>query len=330
MSYPNIIHLKAQDNFSLEKLSISSSNRSHTIPKLDLSTAKVDHHSAHTTKHASNADRIHQLFDLGRFLSPSSKLEPMKILPTISSVRQTNQKVKATPNFIGFPIGAPDPNRLNLKESHSPRDRDYHQKLEASQKKLNSRLEPIKLYKLEEISPLETSAQQKTSKAICNELPPDGQASKDGTDIDFFVVNRRKYKIKAPSFTAAPKSPTHYMEDLDMIKTQAKLNFTKKEKNRLGSMSERKLHNTNEVNLLAKNRQEISKEDGVKISLLRKKMEVCSKFEPSITNPEQRKQLFRKFLLEYHSDKTKLDKEFAKEMYLFLIENKAKFISACE
>ena len=59
-------------------------------------------------------------------------------------------------------------------------------------------------------------------------------------------------------------------------------------------------------------------------------MEISSKFGPSITNPEQRKQLFRKLLLEYHCDKTKLEKEFAKEIYLFLMDNKAKFISTCE
>ena len=71
MFYPNTIHLKAQDSFSLEKLSISSCRRSPTIPKLDLSTAKVDHqHAAHTTKHTPNTDRMPQAFDLGRFLSP--------------------------------------------------------------------------------------------------------------------------------------------------------------------------------------------------------------------------------------------------------------------
>ena len=116
---------------------------------------------------------------------------------------------------------------------------------------MNSHLEPIKLYKLEEISPLEILSPLKNSK-ILSEISPNGQVFKDGANRDFFVENRKKYKIKVPSFAVPQKSPTHRVDDLDIIKSLPKFNFTKKEKNRLGSMSERKLHNTDEVNLLMK------------------------------------------------------------------------------
>ncbi len=145
---------------------------------------------------------------------------------------------------------------------------------------------------------------------------------RDAESRGIFMINKKKYKIKAPE-TALFSKTSGFQErkEINFIKEQAKLQVYRK---RLSSPNQKML-GIGEADILQKKRGEWTKEDEAKVDVLRRKVEIFNKFQPSLTLDE-RKNLYKQMILKYHPDKTKHKKEFAEEIFNYLQLNKAKFI----
>jgi len=146
---------------------------------------------------------------------------------------------------------------------------------------------------------------------------------RDTESRGIFMINKKKYKIKAPE-TALFSKTSGFQErkEINFIKEQAKLQVYRK--NRVISPG-RKMNGIGEADILQKKRGEWTKEDEAKVDVLRRKVEIFNKFQPSLTLDE-RKNLYKQMILQYHPDKTKHKKEFAEEIFNYLQTNKSKFI----
>ena len=158
------------------------------------------------------------------------------------------------------------------------------------------------------------------------------------TDNDVYMINRRKYMSKMPSYSfmdATRRVKTQIDKAFGLKKVADDIRFARQvdpqpKKSRIQYQRLKTMHELTKIT----GSPTLSLENRIKIAILRTKIDINQKFEgESSTNDntksslttERRKNIYRSLLLEYHPDKSKHSKEVANEISNFLLNNKQLF-----
>jgi len=145
----------------------------------------------------------------------------------------------------------------------------------------------------------------------------------DGKEL--FLNNKKKYNVKSPENWFHKTNGFRAKDDINFIKSQAKFQIFRKGKMPVKVFPVEHLNLIGETDLLQKNRKNWTKEDEFKVVVLKKKMEIYGKFR-HIINLEDRKNLYKQLILEYHPDKSRHKKDISEEIFTYLQSNKIKFL----
>ena len=165
-----------------------------------------------------------------------------------------------------------------------------------------------------------------------NLFPPPYDKSHAPTPTEIYLSNRKKFlpQLFSQGFTNSPKPDKNKDAVFNLRKIKEALQIHRR--NRGISRDEIALQKLRMVQEINRDRQKLilTKEDELKISILKRKIAINSLFGMELKNinstVEERKQMFKNLLLEFHPDKKKHDKEIAEEMCNYLLINKQLFI----
>jgi hypothetical protein len=153
------------------------------------------------------------------------------------------------------------------------------------------------------------------------------------TATEIYLANRKKYlpEIFPQGFNNSPK-PERAKEalfNLNRIKEELKVRKSRAYAPAQDVITLQKLKMVQEINRESQNLN-LPKETELKISILKRKIAINSMFGMQLKNKastvEERKQMYKNLLLEFHPDKKKHDKEIAEEICNYLVISKHLFI----
>ncbi len=142
---------------------------------------------------------------------------------------------------------------------------------------------------------------------------------------EMFEVNRKKYQIMKPW---EPQSRSLITDDLELklIKQSSKIQGHKKAM--ISVEAGNNLKQMEEINIRKKEGQCLTQDERKQVKLLRKKVEISNILGSKAIKDDEKKVIYRKLVKEFHPDKTKYERHFATETFLFLQNNKYRFLKA--
>lgn len=153
----------------------------------------------------------------------------------------------------------------------------------------------------------------------------------DAKSSELYLLNRKKYMPKLEPISN-PSSPSKNVKEeifnLHRIKEELKIKRRNLKVPTHNMINLQRMKNIQELNKEMQ-KATISREDEVKIGVLRRKIAINTMFGLELNENstiEERKGIFKNLLLEYHPDKKKHDKEITQEIFNFLQVNKTLFI----
>lgn len=330
MLSPINLHLKNKDQIDLERLVISRLPKNRSSSKSDVNTLRPN--TGLIPLHKSTP-KI-KVPPIPNFAIPEVQASPVQGSLELTSAQNLTDRIHPT---------QPITNRQNLAYSSShfehaklqpktcvtytPQTSKVVKTIERIDKQVNiasPRFEYLKLRKFESSSKSNIYSLKIGSYIdMDNHIAP--VSAKDTGMTGFFKENRKKYPTKAQFFSLAQKTRDFHPEDnIDLIKREAKQQVFKRAKISLPNRIDAK-QKTREMAIWPPNKLEMTKEDEIKLCVLRKKMDTFTKFN-AMSNMEDRKKLFRELTLEFHPDKSKHDKAVSEEIFAFLRNNKKTFL----
>lgn len=140
---------------------------------------------------------------------------------------------------------------------------------------------------------------------------------------DKFMENFKKYKIVSPTRSPS-KGFRKGLAEIDKLKSYVKIPSLKRPNQ--SPKRKEELREMEEINIVKKPGQVLSQEEEGLIKLLKKKVEISNMFRAEGISEEERRNLYKQLMLEYHPDKAKYDQRFAVEIFYFLQMNKSTFL----
>ena len=154
---------------------------------------------------------------------------------------------------------------------------------------------------------------------------------------EIYLMNKKKYTLQMPSYSLVSSSKRTKSQIDEMIyKAKEGIRFARQHKRHpIKSLIQvQRLHSIHELNKIAESAP-VDKDAERKITILRKKIAISQMFDSEFSpnekqkknlSTENRKNIYKSLLLEYHPDKSKHSKEVANEISNFLLNNKQLFI----
>jgi len=325
------LSLKGHDSVSIEKLAIIAVQKQNISPKPGPNSPRGSSISPFLShRNSSKKSTLFYNVNAERVVSPQSAAfqgrKPSILLSNSGSQNNSPRKTFVPSSHPFFNVDPETPIRTprrfrttlsTLKPMKSPSQVENFRA--TNQIALNSQRSPQSDFDLKgyaTVSSLDTSPMFWRTESVLSPRDPESRG--------IFMINKKKYKIKSPE-TALFSKTNGFQDkkmDINFIKEQAKLQVYRK--SRMISPDKR-MNGIGESDVLQKNRKDWTKEDEVKVDILKRKVEIFNKFQPSLTLDE-RKSLYKQMIFKYHPDKTQYKKEFAEEIFNYLQTNKSKFI----